>query len=105
MYQSLSVFALQFYSEKNVIIFTIIQRFIMLIKAYSSVLRGKLIGFQPNMDLIKMEPNTDGEIQPTFFVSDVKEEQNCLTLLKTEGLVSYISTFVFRSLAAPRPYS
>ncbi|XP_023712064.1 uncharacterized protein LOC111866924 [Cryptotermes secundus] len=40
------------------------------------------------MDLIKMEPNTDGEIQPTFFVSDVKEEQNCLTLLKAEGLHS-----------------
>jgi hypothetical protein len=49
-----------------------------------------------------MEPNTDGEIQPTFLVSDVKEEQNCLTLLKTEGLVSYVSSFVLHSLAVPR---
>jgi hypothetical protein len=57
------------------------------------------------MDLIKMEPNTDGEIQPTFFVSDVKEEQNCLTLLKTEGLVSYVFSFVLHSLAVPGPYS
>jgi hypothetical protein len=55
------------------------------------------------MDLIKMEPNTDGEIQPTFFVSDVKEEQNCLTLLKTEGLVSYVSTFILHSFAVPVP--
>jgi hypothetical protein len=57
------------------------------------------------MDLIKVEPNTDGEIQPTFFVSDVKEEQNCVTLLKTEGLVSYVSSFVLHSVAVPRPYS
>lgn len=52
-----------------------------------------------------MEPNTDGEIQPTFFVNDVKEEQNCLTLLKTEGLVSHVFSFILHSLAVPRPYS
>jgi hypothetical protein len=57
------------------------------------------------MDLIKMEPNTDGEIQPTYFVSDVKEDQNCLTLLKTEGLVSNVFSFVLHSMAVPRPYS
>jgi hypothetical protein len=73
--------------------------------AYSSILRRKLIGFHPKMDLIKMEPNTDGEIQPMFYVTDVKEDQNCLTLLKTEGLVSYVSIFVFYSLAIPELYS
>jgi hypothetical protein len=92
-------------SGMNVIVLTLICGFIMLIEAYPSILRGKLIGFQSNMDLIKMEPNTDGEIQPTFFVSDVKEEQNCLTLLKTEGLVSYVSSFILYSLDVPRPYS
>jgi hypothetical protein len=40
------------------------------------------------MDLIKIEPNTDGEIQPTFILTEVKDEQNCFTVLKTEGLVS-----------------
>jgi hypothetical protein len=48
-----------------------------------------------------MEPNTDGEIQPTFFLCDVKEEQNCLTVMRTEGLVSCISSFVFHSLSVP----
>jgi hypothetical protein len=45
-------------------------------------------GCQVNMDLIKIEPNTDGEIQPTFVLTEVKDEQNCFTILKTEGLVS-----------------
>ncbi|KDR14043.1 hypothetical protein L798_11956 [Zootermopsis nevadensis] len=38
------------------------------------------------MEFIKVEPNTDGEIQPTFFLSDVKEEQDCLALMSTEGV-------------------
>lgn len=42
------------------------------------------------MEFIKVEPNTDGEIQPTFFLSDVKEEQDCLALMSTEGVVSCI---------------
>lgn len=40
------------------------------------------------MDLIKIEPNTDGEIQPTFILAEVQDEQNCFTVMKTEGLVS-----------------
>jgi hypothetical protein len=42
------------------------------------------------MDLIKIEPNTDGDIQPTFILAEVQEEQNCFTVMKTEGLVSVL---------------
>jgi len=40
------------------------------------------------MDLIKIEPNTDGDIQPTFILAEVQDEQNCFTVMKTESLVS-----------------
>jgi hypothetical protein len=57
------------------------------------------------MEFIKVEPNTDGEIQPTFFLSEVKEEDNCLTVMRAEGVVSCVSNFVAHSLSVPKPYS